>query len=96
VPDVAPRAAAAAWAVIDALPAHPIITVPVATAITGRAKAAVCQAFEQLETAKVLVSLSESRGNKAWEVAGLLDLIEGLESGQLPAESPRVLRKLGN
>jgi hypothetical protein len=35
----APRADAAAWAVIDALPAHPVITAPVAAAVTGRAKA---------------------------------------------------------
>lgn len=81
---VAPRAGAAAWAVIDALPAHPMITVPVATAVTGRAKAAVYRAFEQLETAGVLIPLSESRRNQAWEVAGLLDLIGGLESGELP------------
>lgn len=91
--NVAPRAGAAAWAVIDTLPAHPIITVPVATAITGRAKAAVYQAFEQLETAGVLIPLSESRRNQAWEVVGLLDLVEGLESGQLPppdeVSSPR-------
>lgn len=81
---VAPRAGAAAWAVIDTLPAHPIITVPVATAVTARAKSAVYQAFEQLEAAGVLVPISHSRRNQAWEVAGLFDLIEGLESGELP------------
>lgn len=79
----APRRGAAAWAVIDVLPAHPIITAPVATAATGRAKAAVYQAIEQLEAAGVLVPLSESRRNQAWESTGLLDLIAGLEAGRV-------------
>lgn len=80
----APRGDAAAWAVLDILPAHPIITAPVATAVTGRAKGRIYEAFQQLESAGVLVPLSESRRNRAWEAVGLLDLIEGLESGQLP------------
>jgi Fic family protein len=83
----APRAGAAAWAVIEILPAHPIITPPVATAVTGRAKAAIYQAFEQLDAAGVLMRLSESRRNRAWEVDGLLDLIAGLEAGRLPPKA---------
>ena len=79
----APRAGAAAWAIIDVLPAHPMITAPVAVAATGRAKAAVYQAIDQLETAGVLVPLSESRRNQAWEAAGLLDIITALEAGRL-------------
>ena len=79
----APRAGAAAWAIIDVLPAHPMITAPVAVAATGRAKAAVYQAIDQLETAGVLVPLSESRRNQAWEAAGLLDIIAALEAGRL-------------
>ena len=39
----------------------------------------------QLEAAGVLVPLTESRWNRSWEAAGLLDLIEGLESGSMPA-----------
>jgi Fic family protein len=80
----APRAGAAAWAVIDVLPAHPIITAPVAAAATRRAKAAVYQAIEQLRDAGVLLPLSESRRNQAWEAAGLLELLAALESGRLP------------
>ena len=79
----APRAGAAAWAIIDILPAHPMITAPVAVAATGRAKAAVYQAIEQLRAAGVLVPLSESRRNQAWEAAGLLDLIGSLDAGRL-------------
>lgn len=79
----APRKGAAAWAIIDVLPAHPMITAPVAVAATGRAKAAVYQAIEQLQGAGVLVPLSESRRNQAWEAAGLLDIIAALEAGRL-------------
>ncbi len=80
----APRADAAAWAVIDVLPAHPLITAPVATAATGRSKPAIYQALEQLQAAGVLLPLSESRRNQVWEAAGLFDLLVGLEAGELP------------
>jgi Fic family protein len=79
-----PRADAAAWAVIDVLPAHPVITAPVAQAATGRAKAAIHQAVGELEGAGVLEPLSEARRNRSWEAAGLLDLLERMESGQRP------------
>ena len=79
----APRAGAAAWAIIDVLPAHPMITAPVAVAATGRAKAAVYQAIEQLQAAGVILPLSESRRNQAWEAAGLLDIIAALEAGRM-------------
>ena len=82
---VAPRAGAAAWALIDILVAHPIISAPVATAVTGRAKAAIYQAIEQLQVAGVLLPLTRGARNQAWEVEGMLALIERLESGQLPA-----------
>jgi len=79
-----PRSDAAAWAVIEVLPAHPIITAPIAAAATGRAKSAVNQAVVELEEAGILLPLSESRRNRSWEVAGLLDLIAGLEAAQPP------------
>jgi Fic family protein len=82
----APRGGAAAWAVLDILPAHPIITAPVATAVTARAKGRIYEAFQQLESAGILVPLSESRRNQAWEATGLLDLIAGLEAGRLPID----------
>ena len=81
----APRADAAAWALINVLPAHPMITAPVAASATGRSKAAIYEAIEQLQTVEVLLPLSESRRNRSWEVAGLLNLISGMDSGQLPA-----------
>ena len=73
-----PRADAAAWTLITALPAHPIITVPVAVAATGRTKPAVANAIEQMEAAGILVRLTQSARNRAWEAEGLLDLM-GIE-----------------
>ena len=79
-----PRSGAAAWALIDVLPAHPIITAPVAAAETGRAKSAIYEAIGQLSAAGVLRRVSESKRNQAWEVVGLLDLLERLEAGERP------------
>lgn len=76
-----PRADAAAWRVIAVLPAHPVVTVPVAVAATGRTKPAVANAIEQLEEAGILERLTDSPRNRAWEAEGLLDLIAGLEAG---------------
>ena len=80
-----PRSDAAAWAVIDVLPAHPVITAPVAAAATGRAKAAIHHAIKQLTECGVLIPLSQSKRNRSWEADGILDLLEGLESGVPPA-----------
>lgn len=76
-----PRTDAAAWALINLLPAHPILTVPVAVAATGRTKPAINHAVQELVAAGVLKPVSESRRNRAWEAVGLLDLIVQLESG---------------
>lgn len=75
-----PRSDAAAWSLISVLPAHPIITAPVAVAAVGRTKPAVANAIEQMEDAGILTRLSESARNRAWEADGLLDLIVGLEA----------------
>ncbi len=76
-----PRSDAAAWAMIDVLPAYPVVTVPVAVAATGRTKPAVAGAVGELERAGILHRLSESARNRAWEAEGMLDLIVGLEAG---------------
>ena len=77
----APRADAAAWGVIAALPAHPILTVALGVAATQRTRPAVANAIEQLEAAGVLTRLSDSPRNRAWEADGLLELVVGLEAG---------------
>ena len=79
--DSVPRADAAVWVLLDHLPAHPVLTGPAAVASTGRSKPAVNQAIEQLVVAEVLEPLSTGARNRSWEPVGLLDLVEGLESG---------------
>lgn len=79
----APRSDAAAWAILEILPAHPIITASVATAETGRSAMSVYQGIDLLVAAGVLTPLSASRSYRSWEVRGLLDLIDGLEAGDV-------------
>lgn len=79
-----PRSDAAAWAVIDILPGYPVITAPTAAVAAARSKPQIYEAIEQLEAVGVLKPLSKSKRNRSWEPAGLLDLMERLESGQLP------------
>ncbi|MGH7658276.1 MAG: Fic family protein [Gemmatimonadales bacterium] len=76
-----PRADAAAWEVIRILPAHPVITAPVAAAASGRSRGPVYEAMAQLQEAGVLIPLSQSRRNQSWEAVGLLGLLEALEAG---------------
>ena len=80
------RSDAAAWSVIEILPGHPVITVAVALAgleASGRrrSRAAVQVAVAQLEGAGVLIPVSSSKRNRAWEALGLLDLVTALEAG---------------
>jgi hypothetical protein len=79
-----PRVDAAAWAIIDMLPARPVVTSAIAGAATGRAKASIDDALEQLADAGVLVPIAGGGRNRSWEVAGLLDRIADLEAGELP------------
>lgn len=76
-----PRSDSAAWAIIDILPAHPIVTVPVAVAATKRARSAVTTAVSELSEADVLRPLTENTRNRAWEAESLLNLVARLESG---------------
>jgi Fic family protein len=80
----APRADAAAWAIIDVLPAHPMISAPVAAAATGRSKPQIYQGLRELESAGVLTPLSAGKRNRSWEAAGLLDLLARLEAAERP------------
>ena len=77
-----PRSDAAAWAVIDVLVGYPVVTVGVAVAATGRTKPAVGAAIDRLVEAGVLVPLSASRRNRAWEAAGLLDLVVEMDHAE--------------
>lgn len=74
------RADSAAWAIIDVLPAHPVLTVPVGVAATRKSKPAITNAVAELERAGVLRRLGEGQRNRAWEADGLLDLVADLEA----------------
>ena len=86
--DTAPRADAAAWTIINLLPAHPMISAPVATAVTGRARGRIYEAIEQLVDAGVLLPLSAGHRNRWWEAVGLLDLIGQVEAGGALGPTP--------
>ncbi len=76
-----PRADSVAWALIDVMPAHPMISVPIAVTATGRTKAVVNEAMAHLEAAGVVIRASHGQRNRTWEAAGLLDLLADLEAG---------------
>ena len=82
---VAPRADSAAWKLIDILPAHPMITAPVAEAAIQRSRPSIYKGIQDLQTAGVLIPLTEGNRNQSWEAAGLLNLVAQLEAGELPA-----------
>lgn len=78
---VNPRSDAAAWDLINVLPAYPIMTLPVGVAATGKSKPAINGAIPDLVAAGILTVLSKSQRNRAWEASELLDLIVDLEAG---------------
>ncbi len=79
---VTPRSDAAAWAIVDQLPVHPVITVAVGVAVTRRTRPAVRNAIADLVEARVLIPVTESAKNRSWEAVGLLSLIEDFESAR--------------
>ena len=81
------RSDAAAWLLVDQLPAHPVISAPTAAAVIPRSKPAVNQAVAQLVTAGILVPLGGGQRNRLWEAPGLLELLAGLEAGEPPRPS---------
>lgn len=68
------------------LPAHPMISAPVATAIIGRAKGRIYEGIEQLVGAGVLLPVSEGSRNRWWEGAGLLEPMGQLEAGEFAGQ----------
>ncbi len=77
-----PRSDAAAWRILDVLPGHPVISLPVAVAATGRTRATVAAGLGKLEEAGILLRLpEEGERTRMWEADGLLDLLAGLEAG---------------
>ena len=95
-----PRSDAGAWAIIDMLPAHPIITVPVAVAATRRTKPAVTNAIAELERAGYDTAFSfESSHDPFLPLALASELTERLRLGTAVAigfaRNPMVLANIG-
>lgn len=76
-----PRSDAAAWTVINLLPAHPVVTVPVVAVAAERTRPAVANGMVELQRAGLLIPLTASHRDRVWEVGSLLDLVVRLESG---------------
>ena len=84
-----PRSDSVAWALIDVLAEHPMMSVAVAVAATGRTRAVVNEALLQLETTGVLTRSSRGQRNRTSEATGLLDFLTDLEAGlTLPGGLP--------
>ncbi len=77
------RSDAAAWTIIDLLPAYPIVTAAAVMTATGRDRSTVLRAFEELSSAGVLHPTTEGKRNQLFEASELLLLIEQMEAGQL-------------
>lgn len=75
----APRRDSAAAAIIDALPAHPIIDADRAAEVSGRSLAAARNALNQLEQAGVLAKVTVGKRNRMWESTGLFALVDDME-----------------
>ena len=76
-----PRSDAAAWLILDRLPAYPVLNRSDAAEFSGRSLPAVDLGLRQLEDAGVLEPIrDQSPSRRSWEPSGLLDLIIRLES----------------
>jgi Fic family protein len=82
-----PRRDAAAWAIIDILPAHPYITAPIAAAATRRSKPQVYNAIEVLQAAGVLRPAGKAGRAAVYEADGLLALLAALERGDFSEDA---------
>ncbi|MEA2254265.1 MAG: hypothetical protein QOG35_310 [Solirubrobacteraceae bacterium] len=76
-----PRRDSAARQLVSALPAQPVIDVPIAQELTGKSHVAVGAALTQLAGAGIITPLSERRWGRAWECVELLDLVGRFERG---------------
>jgi hypothetical protein len=84
-----PRADSAAVAVIELLPAYPILNAEKVAQITGRSDVSARNALNHLEDAGVLQRVTVGKRNRMWESTGLFALVDELlapvlESGRRP------------
>jgi Fic family protein len=74
-----PRRDSSAYAILSALPAHPVIDVATAQAIAGVSDVAAGRALNAMEKAGILTKLEERQRDRSWECRELLDLANDFE-----------------
>ena len=74
-----PRRDSAAWQLIGALPAAPVLTATTAAGLIGRSFQTASQAIERLVDAGVLRQVNVGRRNRAFEAPELIDAFTALE-----------------
>ncbi len=74
-----PRRHSSAEALIQLLPANPIVTLATATRILARSKQAANEAIATLARAEVLSPTTLARRNRAWEARELFELVNATE-----------------
>jgi len=74
-----PRRHSSAEALIQLLPANPIVTLATATRILARSKQAANEAIATLARAEVLSPTTPARRNRAWEARELFELVNATE-----------------
>lgn len=74
-----PRRHSGAEALIQALPAHPIVTLSTVVELLGRSKQAANEAIALLARAGVLRTTTLALRNRAWETPELFDLVDAIE-----------------
>jgi Fic family protein len=74
-----PRKDSAVRQLVSALPAQPVIDVPVAQQLTGKSHVAAGAALRQLEEAGILHRLNEKKWGRLWECTELFDLVGSVE-----------------
>jgi Fic family protein len=73
-----PRAESAPRRLVEALPAHPVLTLATAQSITRLSDEACRRALNRLEQAGVLRETTAGKRNRVWESVGLFDLLDRL------------------
>lgn len=74
-----PRRHSSAYAIVAALPAHPVIDVPTAVTLTGASDVAVGRALNRMEEVGILQNIGERQRGRTWECRELFDLVSSFE-----------------
>ena len=88
-----PRRHSSAEALIELLPAHPIVTLATATRLLGRSKQAANEAIALLARSGVLHPTTLARRNRAWEARDLFELVNAVERELAIPSGPATRRR---